>query len=91
MKRFLDDIKFIFFGSKQKLYAYFEEINKIDSHLKFTMSHTTPDTEKGNSQSCPGNPMESISYLDTSCSIKEGRIITDLYRKPMDKNNYLLA
>ena len=72
----------------QKLHAYFEEINKLHPHIKFTMSHTTPDTEKGD---CSCIPLDSIPYLDTSCSIKRGRIITDLYRKATDKNQYLLT
>ena len=36
-------------------------------------------------------PSKSISYLDTLCEIIEGKIITDLYRKPTDKNQYLLT
>ena len=33
----------------------------------------------------------SIPFLDTSCSLKENQIITDLYRKPTDRNQYLLT
>ena len=32
-----------------------------------------------------------IPFLDTLCTIKEGKIETDLYRKPTDKNQYLLT
>ena len=31
-----------------------------------------------------------LAFLDTSCSIVEGKIVTDLYRKPTDRNMYLL-
>ena len=55
------------------------------------MSHTTPSapTEQEPSCSCP--KIKSIPYLDTSCEIEEGKIVTDLYRKPTDKNPYLLT
>ena len=32
----------------------------------------------------------SISFLDTSLSIKEGKIVVDLYRKETSRNQYLL-
>ena len=35
-------------------------------------------------------PTSAVSFLDTLCSIKEGRIDTDSYRKPTDRNQYLL-
>jgi hypothetical protein len=31
-----------------------------------------------------------VPFLDTSCSLKKGRILLDLYRKPTDRNRYLL-
>lgn len=31
-----------------------------------------------------------IPFLDTLCSIKDGKIDTDLYKKPTDRNQYLL-
>ena len=89
-KRFLDDIFLIFLGSLKKLHEFFTEINNIHPTIKFTMSHTTPITEQQD-PSCPCTPSESIPYLDTSCKIKQGKIITDLYRKPTDQNQYLLT
>ena len=62
----------------------------IYPNLKFTMSHTTPDHELQQPPSCTCPIISSIPYLDTSCQIKEGQIVTDLYRKPTDKNQYLL-
>ena len=35
-------------------------------------------------------PEESLPFLDTSCKIIEGRIVTDLFRKETDRNQYLL-
>ena len=54
------------------------------------MSHTTPTTEQMQPPACSCNILESIPYLDTSCQIKGGKVITDLYRKPSDRNQYLL-
>ena len=55
------------------------------------MSHTTPNSYLDQPPSCSCPPMKSIPYLDTSCELKEGKIVTDLYRKPTDKNQYLLT
>ena len=90
MKRFLDDIFFVFLGSIEKLHLFLDEINTIHPTIKFTMSHTTPnDQELASNCSC--QKVKSIPYLDTSCEIKAGKIVTDLYRKPTDKNQYLLT
>ena len=88
MKRFLDDIFLIFLGSIQKLHEFFQEINLIHPNIKFTMFHTTTKTEQEEPCSCPR--LDAIPYLNTSCSLKNGKIVTDLYRKPTDKNQYLL-
>ena len=37
---------------------------------------------------CP--PKKSIPFLDTLLSIENGRIEVDLYKKPSDRNQYLL-
>ena len=37
---------------------------------------------------CP--KVEAVPFLDTLCRVKEGKISTDLYRKPSDRNQYLL-
>ena len=90
MKRFLDDIFLVFCGSVENLHQFFEEINKIHENIKFNMTHTTPQSCQPQPPcSCP--PMDSIPFLDTSCKIKNGKIVTDLYRKPTDKNQYLLT
>ena len=90
MNRFLDDLFKIYNGSTANLHKLLEDINKIHPNIKFTMTHTTPNSEPETSRcSCP--PKESVQFLDTSCSLKEGRIIVDLYRKPTDRNQYLLT
>ena len=88
-KRFLDDIFFIFIGSTSELHNFFTDINKIHPNIKFTMSHTTPDSELSE-QLCTCNVQTHIPFLDTSCTVKNGKIILDLYRKKTDKNQYLL-
>ena len=50
------------------------------------MSHTSIEEE----EPCDCPKKETIPYLDVSLSIKNGKIDTDLYRKPTDRNQYLL-
>ena len=86
MKRFLDDLFFIFTGSLDKLHGFLHDINKIHENIKFTMSHTKPVGASG----CDCPESNTIPFLDTSLEIKGGKIISDLYRKPSDRNKYLL-
>ena len=88
-KRFLDDLFMIFTGSTQKLHSFFHQVNKIHPNIKLTMSHTSVPGE--NALKCDCEEKYSISFLDTSCRIKSGKIVTDLYRKPSDRNQYLLT
>ena len=88
-KRFLDDLFKVFIGTTQDLHIIFEEMNKIHPSKKFTMSHTTYKHESVMTR-CACKAQETISFLDTSCQIIEGKIILDLYKKPTDRNMYLL-
>ena len=88
MKRFLDDILSVYTGSVKELHKLLEEINKLHPNIKFTMTHTTPSEMYGQ---CECEPLDAVPFLDTKCSIKEGVISTDLYKKPTDKNQYLLT
>ena len=90
MKRFLDDIFLIFLGTITRLHEFFNEINNMHPTIKFTMTHTTPEYYKDLPESCDCPKIQAIPFLDTSCRVKEGRISTDLYRKPSDRNQYLL-
>ena len=88
MKRFLDDIFMLFKGSTQSLHTFIDKINNIHPSLKFTMTHTTP---KSKENTCTCEKLEAIPFLDTLCRIKNGKISTNLYKKPTDKNQYLLT
>ena len=91
MKRFLDDIFLIFTGSTRELHILLQKFNKIHPNIKFTMAHTTPQTENTKKPPCMCIPSASIPYLDTKCEIRGGQIKKDLYRKPTDKKQYLLT
>ena len=86
-KRFLDDLFLVIKGSTKLLHDFVEEINQIHPSINFTMSHTKVYSEYDQC-SCPKK--SDISFLDTLLSLKEDKIIVDLYRKPTDRNLYLL-
>ena len=88
-KRFLDDFFFIFVGSTKSLHLLLKEANKINPTIQFTMSHTSVENENKEDQ-CDCEIKSSIPFLDTSVSIKEGKIDVDLYQKETDRNQYLL-
>ena len=88
--RFLDDIISLFYGTTKQLHTMLEEINNIHPTLKFTFAHTTPEGEAAEDR-CDCPVQKSIPFLDTSCSVEEGRIRIDLYKKDTDRNQYLLT
>ena len=90
LKRFLDDIFSLFQGTTKNLHKLLEDMNKIHPSIKFTMNHTTPEIEPPSS-SCDCPKQSSIPFLDTSCTLIEGKIVLDLYKKPTDRNQYLLT
>ena len=90
LKRFLDDLFLIFQGSTQRLHQFFNKLNEIHPSIKLTMNHTNPENELDEMQ-CSCSPNTEIPFLDTSCSIQNRKIILDLYRKPTDRNQYLLT
>ena len=55
-------------------------MNEIHPTLKFTMNHTTPESE-AEEDSCDCEKNKSIPFLDTEKSIENGRIEVDLHRK----------
>ena len=89
MKQFLDNIFKIFIGTTKNLHLFFDEINKIHPSIKFTMSHTSNSKETIETK-CSCKPLEAINFLDTTCRIENGKILFDLYKKPTDRNMYLL-
>ena len=88
-KRFLDDILNVFVGSSKELHNFFDQINKIHPTLKFTMTHTTISGEKTEDR-CSCEERKAIPFLDTLLQIENGKIEIDLFRKPTDKNQFLL-
>ena len=75
-KRFIDDIFFIWPGSEEELKEFIAHMNSAHTHIKFT---STYDVET-----------KSIPFLDTWVTLKEGKFITDLFKKPTARCQYLL-
>ena len=90
MTRFLDDIFLIFQGNIENLHKFFEEINLKNPTIKFTIAHTTPNNCQVEPPPCPCPTTTTIPYLDTACKIEDRQLVTEPYRKPTDKNQYLL-
>ena len=86
MKRFLDDILMFWRGSIKKLHQFLQEINSLHPSIKFTMSHTKPP----GCEECDCPEALSVPFLDTSIRIENNTIITDLFKKETDRNQYLL-
>ena len=86
-KRFLDDIFMIFKGSCSDLHKFLKHVNMLHPSLKFTMEHS----KTKNNCDCDCKPLTKIPFLDTQCEIEDGKIIVDLYKKPTDRNMYLLT
>ena len=55
-------------------------MNKIHPTLKFTMNHTTPETESPE-DNCRCEKNNYIPFLDTELSIENGKIEIDLHRQ----------
>ena len=90
LKRFLDVLIIFFVGSTKKLHKFLEEINQFHPNIKFTMSHTSNKHEL-ESESCDCEKLDAIPFLDTLLTIRDGKIIFDLYKKPTDRNQCLLT
>ena len=91
-RRFLDDIIIVLKGTTSIIHKFLNAVNNINETIKFTIQHTTPynisceDCEK-----CECEATVSISFWDTLCTIKNNKIIIDLYKKPTDRIMYLLT
>ena len=72
LKRFIDDIFFIWRESEESLEKLFQDLNYLHPNLKFTYEKSR----------------EKIKFLGMVIKIKEGKIITDLYCKPTDCHQY---
>ena len=78
LKRFLDDLFLILQGSTKKLPMLLSEINKIHASIQFTMEHTSIESEPEEDK-CGCVSKDSISFLDTSCKLQNGKIEIDLF------------
>ena len=71
---YIDDIFMIWTRSVQDLNTFTSFLNDIHPTIKFTCDHS----------------FTSIPFLDVNVSLRNGKIVTDLYTKPTDKHQYLL-
>jgi hypothetical protein len=74
-KRFINAIFLIWTGTEIQFREFMEEINKFHDTIKFTCSHEPQD--------------KSTTFVVTKVSIINNRLVTDLYRKPTDRVQYL--
>jgi hypothetical protein len=72
--RFIDDVDMKWTQSDEELQNFLYRTNNLHPSIKFT--HEISNT--------------TISFLNTSSSLSEGVLSTDLYSKPTDTNQYLL-
>jgi hypothetical protein len=71
---------------------FIKDINTINPAIQFTLSHTVLASDvDATPNSCGFKKSTSLAFLDTSLSIKNGKVDVDLYRKPTDRNQYLLT
>ena len=61
-KRFLDDLIQVFTGTTKQLQGLYKEINQIHSTLKFTMVHTSVESEPEEEQ-CDCEKRDSIPFV----------------------------
>ena len=75
-RRFIDDILLIWIGSEAELKEFLDFINTLHPTIKFTASYDFNEAK--------------ADFLDTTIYIQNGKITTDLYRKPTHSPQYLL-
>ena len=71
--RYIDDIFFIWKGSKQDLLKFFAEINETHPTIKFDYEFSK----------------NSVNFLDTKVTLSGRRLSTSVYTKPTDRKAYL--
>ena len=76
-KRYIDDIFIIWKDSWDSFLEFFNYINDFHRTMKYDEPCYDPSTN-------------SCNFLDLNISVQNGKIITDLYRKPTDKPRALL-
>ena len=71
-KREMDDIFFVWRGTKDELEEFVWHLNGVEFKIKFTLNHE----ENG-----------FIAFLDVGITKKGGKLVTNVYRKPTTHNN----
>ena len=75
-KREMDDIFFVWRGTKDELEEFVWHLNGVEFKIKFTLNHE----EKG-----------FIAFLDVGITRKDGQLVTNVYRKPTHTTIHQLA
>jgi len=73
--RYIDDIFMIWQHGEEKLKDFISQLNSCHPSIKFTVEYS----------------FEKINFLDVAVTLKEGKLITDLYVKDTDTHQYLDA
>ena len=71
--RYIDDIFMIWTDGEDSLNTFLEHCNKQNKHIKFK----------------PTGTGTTVPFLDVSVTLKNGKLHSDLYCKPIDKHQYL--
>ena len=79
----------VWIGSQNQLHSIYRDINTINPSIKFTIEHTKK-LDNLDSDNCPCPAQDSIPFLDTSLSVRTGKIKSNLYWKKTDRCQYLL-
>ena len=72
-KRFIDDVFLIWTNSEENLERFLKELNGFHPSIKFTFQKSKMK----------------VNFLNVVIKIKNGRLSTDLYSKPVDSHQYL--
>ena len=91
--RYIDDIFIVYKGSMNVLQMFLEEINNIHDSIKFTSDMSSPfscNVPHDVNYDCFCHTSNSIPFLDTLFTLNNGHLVTDLFRKPTDRFQYLL-
>ena len=91
-KRFLDDYFGIWTDSIEKLHQVLDDINKFHPTNKLTLEHSSPFYCGLNDENdCWCHKTKIIPFIATKLYIEDGKIKTDLNRKPTDRCVYLMC
>ena len=71
--RYIDDIFFIWTQGEQELQTFLRSLNEFHTDIKFTYESSK----------------ESIAFFDLKASVRNSKIIADLYVKYTDRHQYL--